>query len=97
MTSIKPSPCPCCGSEDIYVGLYSGSPVVRCQECDISIGGEESTLTEDEFLSRWNRRVQFTAAQTALHRIIARSHNGELGSSKVIDMPRIAEDALEGK
>lgn len=33
----------------------------------------------------------------ALLRIIARSHNGELGSSKVLDMRRIAEDALEGK
>ena len=32
----------------------------------------------------------------AILQIVARSHNGELGTSKVIDMRRIAEEALEG-
>jgi hypothetical protein len=45
--------------------------------------------TEIESLRRENRELR-----VALDRIVARSRNGELGTSKVIDMRNIAEQAL---
>ncbi len=53
-TELKP--CAHCRSSDIWSGVYSGAPTIACRNCEISIGGEESTLTAAEIALRWNRR-----------------------------------------
>ncbi|EFO31361.1 hypothetical protein TRICHSKD4_3378 [Roseibium sp. TrichSKD4] len=38
---------------------------------------------------------EITRLRAALYKVVERSHDGELGTSKVIDMRRVAEQALK--
>lgn len=101
--------CPYCLKPVGYLGNFFasivGTGLHRCDFLNVVTEAEQIRQRVEGAENDVNRLHQekvmllhkFTAAETALRRIIARSHNGELGSSKVLDMRRIAEDALEGK
>ncbi len=88
MNEFKGTPGPWWVDEDGWVAGRKGHPV-----CMFSLGIGDSEMSERE-----KKDGQLIAAAPelleALISIVDRSHNGELGSSKVIDMRKIAEEAI---
>ena len=101
MSEQKLLPCPFCGETEHLYPAYRLDKDNKCIELPYAIDciGCGVDLTPREGMSgieAWNKRsLRYEALVGALKTIITRSNNGELGTSKVIDMRRIDEDALK--
>ena len=106
MQSEELKPCPFCGgpaSIEQY-GDRSQSTIYNCDNCSCSL----ETGEEFNHGAQWNCRAEAalsaaepqpapSVAVKALQAIVERSYNGELGTSKVIDMRNIALSALSAQ
>lgn len=48
-------PCPFCGGK-ARPDVYGGAPVIGCQDCPATMGGEESIASAAELAEAWNTR-----------------------------------------